>query len=100
MLLVYFLTDVVRAVAYFGHVPQYLVDTDPYTQSFWTDIGMVIYLLSPIILIVWGVFLCLPRIRYKGRHPVPYYLFAVITAGLCWLFLWHDATGYITWYID
>ena len=74
--LVVFGLDLLNACQAFGHIPQYLVDTDPFhTEITWflPDGILIFYLISPIILIISALLVVNPWTRYKGKHVILFY---------------------------
>jgi len=100
--LLLFAVHLTQAFIYFGHIPQYLIDTDPFHSQnlFLPDIGIPVYLLAIPGLLLWPVALFLPWTRYCGSHPVRFYSAVLLTAILLILLLWIDVTGFISWYLD
>jgi hypothetical protein len=93
----------IQAITHFGRIPRYLVDSYPLYPDWDFVLPNLIggsYLFFPLFLIFWAICLCLPRIRYKGQHYIFYYLLVLGVTALCWLFLWYDITGFVTWYVD
>jgi len=101
--LVVFALDLLAAYRSFGHVPQYLVDTDPFHSEvtwFLPDGILIFYLLSPIVLMISALLVLNPWTRYKGKHALLFYLLAISVGVLHYLLLWQDVTGFVTWCID
>ena len=98
-----FTLDLLTAYRSFGHVPQYLVDTDPFhAEVTWLlPVGvLILYLLSPIILIISALLVLNPWTRYKGKYTLLFYLITISIGILHYLLLWQDVTGFVTWSID
>jgi len=95
--------DLLNAYQSFGHIPQYLIDTDPFHAEitwFLPDGTLVLYLISPVILIISALLLATPWTGYKGRKILLFYTFAIAVGVAHYLLLWKDVTGFVTWCTD
>jgi hypothetical protein len=99
----YMFLEISEAAFHFGHLPQYMVDPDPFHKSWesiFSDAGFLIYFLLPLFLLLALPLLVLPKFRYLGKHRLIFCLLVAVSVIATWLFTIRDVTGFIGWRLD
>jgi hypothetical protein len=99
----YMFLEIAEAVFHFGHLPQYMVDPDPFHtnwESIFPEAGFLIYFLLPLFLVLVLPLIAMPRLRYSGKHRVIFYLLVTGSVIATWLFTIRDVSGFIGWRLD
>lgn len=95
--------EVAQAVLRFGHVPRYLVDPDPFHNSWgfvFPHAGVGVYYFSVFVLAPLLACLFVKPMRYSGRRWYFFHGFLGVSVALYGIFILWDATGFLAWLAD